>query len=54
MGKILYFNKKKKSSKKNSSYLEYMQGIINGFKTNKLILFPLNRRKGKNHGKNRP
>ena len=49
MGKILSFTKgKKKSVKQSSSYLEYMKGIINGHKTNKLLIFPYSKRILKN------
>ena len=43
MGKILYLNKKKKSIKKSSSYLEYMKGIINSHKEGKILTFPLSK-----------
>lgn len=42
MGKILLFKNKKKSVKKQNSYLEYMKGIINGYATRKIIPFPFN------------
>ena len=42
MGKILLFKNKKKSVKKQKSYLEYMKGIINGYATRKVIPFPFN------------
>ena len=32
-----------KKRKKDNSYLSYMKGIINGYKENKILLFPLHK-----------
>jgi len=49
MGKILSFPLSgKKSVKQSTSYLEYMKGIMNGHKTNKLLIFPYSKRILKN------
>ena len=51
MGKILYLNKKKKSVKKSSSYLEYMKGIIASHQSGKILTFPLSRIINRTYGK---
>ena len=35
--------RKYKEKKKDNSYLSYMKGIMNGWKENKLLLFPLHK-----------
>ena len=47
MSKIFSLNKRRKFKERNLkgySYLSYMKGIINGYKENKILHFPLNNR----------
>ncbi len=44
--KIFFLNKIRKfknRNKENNSYLSYMKGIINGWKENKILPFPLHK-----------
>ena len=43
--KIFLLNKirKFKERKKDNSYLSYVKGIINGYRENKILLFPLHK-----------
>ena len=45
MSKIFLLSKirKFKERKKDNSYLSYVKGIINGYKENKILLFPLHK-----------
>ena len=46
MNKIFFLSKHRKfkeKRKRDNSYLSYVKGIINGYKENKLLLFPTHR-----------
>ena len=51
MGKILSFNKKKKSVKKSSSYLDYMKAIIASHREGKVLQFPMSKVINRTYGK---
>ena len=51
MGKILSLNKKKKSVKKSSSYLEYMKAIIASHREGKILQFPMSKVINRTYGK---
>ena len=51
MGKILSLNKKKKSVKKSSSYLDYMKAIIASHREGKVLQFPMSKVINRTYGK---
>ena len=51
MGKVLSLNKKKKSVKKSSSYLESMKAIIASHREGMILQFPMSKVINRTYGK---